>query len=124
LQEKMVADASAQLIIIADHSKLKDKLGAFPLPVEIIQYGWKQTQRRIETEFGIKTTIRKRNEQPYITDHGHYIVDCKFNIIADPSSVNTRLHLIPGVVETGLFINMCQKALIGYPDGVIKELVI
>ena len=123
LQEKMVAAASKQLIVIADHTKLKEQLGAFPLAVEVVQYGWKQTRHHIEALYGIETALRMKEGQPYITDHGHHILDCHFNIISDPSSVNQSLHLVPGVVETGLFIDACNKALIGFPDGTIREII-
>ena len=122
LQEKMVAAASKQLIIIADNSKLVAQLGNFPLPVEVIQYGWKQVQQHIEKTYKIKIDLRKKNDQLFITDHGHYILDCYFRQIVDPIELNTSLHLLPGVVETGLFINMADVVIIGYPDGSFKKL--
>jgi ribose 5-phosphate isomerase A len=122
LQEKMVAAASKQLVIIADYSKLVAKPGHFPLPVEVIPYGWKQVQHRIKKIYEIKVELRKKDDKPFITDHGHYILDCYFQQITDPAGLNTSLHLIPGVVETGLFINMADIAIIGYPDGSIKKL--
>jgi ribose 5-phosphate isomerase A len=122
LQEKMVAAASKQVVIIADHTKLVAQSRHFPLPIEVIPYGWKQVQQRIEKMHEIKIQLRKKNNQPFITDHGHYILDCYFQQIADTSGLNTSLHLIPGVVETGLFINMVDMAIIGYPDGSFKRL--
>lgn len=122
LQEKMVAAASTQLIIIADHTKLKSRLGSFPLPVEVVPYGWKQVAQRMQSSYGIKTSLRMKDGKIFQTDHGHHILDCTFENIADPAFLNTSLHLIPGVVETGLFINMCCKALIGYPDGKVEVL--
>jgi ribose 5-phosphate isomerase A len=122
LQEKMVAAASKQVVIIADHTKLVAQIGYFPLPVEAIPYGWKQVQHRIEQTHEIKIELRKKNNQPFISDHGHYILDCYFQKIADPVALNTSLHLIPGVVETGLFINMVDIAIIGYPDGSFHRL--
>jgi ribose 5-phosphate isomerase A len=123
LQEKMVAAASKQLVIIADHTKLKPELGSFPLPIEVIPYGWKQVAQRIQSSHQIETSLRMKEGKTFETDHGHYILDCHFGKIADPASLNTYLHLIPGVVETGLFVNMCCKALIGYPDGSVHEVV-
>src|SRR5260221_2396825 len=116
LQEKMVAAASKQLIIIADYTKLAERFGNFPLPVEVVPYGWKQVQQRIEKIHEIKIQLREKNNYPFITDHGHYILDCYFQQIADPSGLNISLHLIPGVVETGLFINMSDMAIFVYPD--------
>lgn len=123
LQEKMVAAASKQLVIIADSTKLKPQLGSFPLPVEVIPYGWKQVQRRIYGMWKTRSALRMKDNQPYVTEHGHYILDCHFQKMEDANMINTTLHLIPGVVETGLFIDMCDKALVGYPDGTISTLV-
>ncbi len=122
LQEKMVAAASKQLIIIADHTKLVAKLGDFPLPVEVVPYGWKQVLQRIRQMHKIEAVLRKKNDQPFITDHGHYILDCRFIQINEPLTLNSTLNLIPGVVETGLFINMTTSALIGYPDGNFRHI--
>jgi ribose 5-phosphate isomerase A len=122
LQEKMVAAASKQLVVIADNGKLKNRLGEFPLPVEIIPYGWKPVQEPISGNYSIKAELRMKEGAPYITDHGHYILDCHFQNITDPISLNTTLHLIPGVVETGLFIDLCKMALIGFPDGTVQRI--
>ena len=117
LQEKMVAAASKKLVIIADHTKLVSKLGRFPLPIEVIPYGWKQVQQKIREIYKIETQIRTKNNDLTVTDHGHYILDCYFNEIQNPPALNTDLHAIPGVVETGLFINMASEAIIGIADG-------
>lgn len=122
LQEKMVAAASRQVVIIADEAKLKSQLGAFPLPLEVIPYGWKKVQQQIKDNWSIDSSLRMKNNQPLVTDHGHYILDCQFKNIPDPVQLNNSLHLIPGVVETGLFIDLCDLAIIGYPDGSIKRL--
>jgi ribose 5-phosphate isomerase A len=121
LQEKMVAAASRKLTIIADHTKMVKQLGRFPLPVEVIPYGWKQVQRKVEQFYKIHTTLRERNDQPLVTDHGHYILDCHFGQITDAPVLNAELHLIPGVVETGLFIDMVSGIYIGNSDGRIEE---
>ena len=122
LQEKMVAAASGQVIIIADSAKLKSQLGTFPLPVEVIPYGWKKVQQQIKQNWSVDSSLRMKNNQPLLTDHGHYILDCHFKNIPGPSELNNVLSLMPGVVETGLFINLCDVAIIGYPDGTIKRL--
>jgi ribose 5-phosphate isomerase A len=121
LQEKIVASASDELVIIADSSKLVKQLGKFPLPVEVIPYGHRQVEQKILSS-GLckKITLRKVNGQIFVTDHQHYILDCAFEKILDVSELNTALHLIPGVVETGLFINMANKAVIGHDDGKIE----
>ena len=122
LQEKMVAAASKKLVIIADNTKLVSKLGHFPLPIEVIPYGWKQVQQKIREIYKIETQIRTKNNDLTVTDHGHYILDCYFNEIQNPPALNTDLHAIPGVVETGLFINMASEAIIGIADGSFQYL--
>ena len=122
LQEKMVAASSKEVVIIADSRKLKDQLGAFPLPVEVVPYGWKQVQKKLRSLYHIEIELRIQNGEPLITDHGHYILDCHFGRITDAAFLNSSLHLIPGVVETGLFINLCNKALVGQPDGSIRQI--
>jgi ribose 5-phosphate isomerase A len=118
LQEKIVAAASDELIIIADGSKLVKQLGKFPLPVEVIPFGYKQVAKKIIAAGSCrKISLRKKNGDVFITDHGHYILDCDCENIPDASALNTSLHLIPGVVETGLFINIAKTAIIGYEDG-------
>ena len=123
LQEKIVAAASEELVIIADSSKLVQQLGKFPLPVEVIPFGHKQVEQKImATGSCKKISLRKKNNEVFVTDHGHYILDCDCEKIANASALNTSLHLIPGVVETGLFMNMASKAIIGYEDGNIETI--
>lgn len=121
LQEKIVAAASDELIIIVDEKKDVQTLGVFPLPVEVITFGWKQVQQKIESNYHIKTSLREKEGQVFITDHRHYIIDCYFKSIPHPSQLNTDLHLMPGVVETGLFTGMATKIVTGYSTGEIKE---
>jgi ribose 5-phosphate isomerase A len=121
LQEKIVAAASQELVIIADNSKLVGQLGRFPLPVEIIPFGYRQVQQKIiKSGLCRKATLRQTNDKIFISDHSHYILDCEFQKIEDASALNTALHLIPGVVETGLFIHMANKAIIGFEDGRVE----
>ena len=121
LQEKIVAAASDELTIIIDEKKDVQTLGAFPLPVEVISFGWKQVQRKIQNEYNIETGVREKEGEIFITDHKHYILDCYFKTIPDPPQLNMELHLIPGVVETGLFIGMATQIIIGYSDGSISS---
>jgi ribose 5-phosphate isomerase A len=120
LQEKMAAAASNKLIIIADNNKMVDCLGKHPLPVEVIPYGWKQTQKHISNLGCSKLILRIKDDAPFISDHGHYILDCYFEKIENAESLNRQLNNIPGVVENGLFINMAAAAVIGYAGGNIK----
>jgi len=121
LQEKMVAAVSDELIIIADSSKLVPQLGKFPLPVEIIPLAHLQVEEEIiRSGLCKRVKLRKKDGEIFITDHHHYILDCEFEKIEDAQGLNIKLHLIPGVVETGIFINMAKKAIIGYEDGRIE----
>lgn len=120
LQEKIVAAASEKLIIIIDEKKNVKTLGEFPLPVEVIAFGWKQVQRKIESIYNIQTKLREKNDLVFVTDHQHYILDCWFNKILDPFELNKNLHLIPGVVETGLFVQMATTIVSGFEDGRIE----
>lgn len=117
LQEKMVAAASKELFILADETKLVEQLGKFPLPLEVIPFGWKQVQRKINETYNIEATLRVQDDQPFVSDHGHYILDCPFHKIENPDILSYDLNAIPGVVDNGLFVNMADLVLIGYSDG-------
>ena len=120
LLEKMVAAASEKLIIIADESKNVQHLGRFPLPVEVIPYGWKQVKKKIEQSGCKQAILRMVNGATYVTYNSHYILDCYFEKIDDVTALNIALHLIPGVVETGLFINMTHTVITGDANGKIS----
>jgi ribose 5-phosphate isomerase A len=122
LQEKMVAAASRELLIIVDHTKRVQQLGKFPLPLDVIPFGWKQVQRHIRETWHIDASLRMQNNEPLVTDHGHYILDCHFKSIGEAESLDHELKSIPGVAECGLFINMADMVVIGYPDGKIETL--
>jgi ribose 5-phosphate isomerase A len=121
LQEKMVAAASKKLIIIIGEDKHVPRLGEFPLPVEVIPAGWKPLVAKILATGCQQVILREKNNEPVVTDHGHYILDCHFGSIEDPAALNTTLHLMPGVVETGLFVDMADTLVIGYSNGDIMR---
>lgn len=117
LYEKMVAEASEKRIWIADSSKKVQKLGIFPLPVEVIPFGWKQVERTLINK-GLHPRLRLgENEKPFKTDGGHYILDLHTGIIDRPEVLADELDHITGIVEHGLFIHMTNLAIIGYSDG-------
>ena len=120
LREKMVASISERLIIIADESKWVSQLGRFPLPVEVVPSGWKPVQKKILSMGCKNAELRRENGRPFVSGDSHYILDCHFEKIHDSVALNTSIHLIPGVVETGLFLNMTHAAVIGYADGRIE----
>lgn len=126
LQEKIVATASDRMIVIADPTKQVQHLGAFPLPVEVVRFGWQSTRSLIEelTEtmdvMGRTTSLRMNKDQPYVTDEGHYIVDLHLERIGNPRQLGMVLNQIPGVVENGLFIDICDAVVVGHGDGKVE----
>jgi ribose 5-phosphate isomerase A len=119
LREKIVASASKGLAIIVDDSKQVERLGSkFAVPVEVVPFGWRATARKLEA-LGAKAELRSGADgKPYITDGGHYIVDCKFAPITDPPKLDRELNSIVGVVEHGLFLHMATQVIVAGQDGV------
>ena len=122
LREKIVAAATVKEIIITDESKLVDKLGTkAPLPVEVLQFGHEHTKFALEKQ-GCKAELRMKDGKPFITDSGNYIYDCRFESIEKPFFLETRIDVIPGVVENGLFLNTAVDVLISRPDGTVESM--
>ena len=125
LREKIVAAASARLVIIADHTKLVVNLGKFPLPIEVVPFGLAATRNLVEQlagDAGCTGAIRQRMAKdgtPFVTDNGNYILDCAFGEIGDPETLDDALKMIPGVVENGLFIGLADIGIVAGPDGVV-----
>jgi len=119
LREKMIEQATKRFIVIADERKLVDKLGTLsPLPVEVIQFGWRYLARRLES-LGCTPRLRGGEAEPYITDNGNYILDCHFpDGIDDPAALGIKLREQPGVVEHGLFLGMANEAVVAMKDGI------
>jgi ribose 5-phosphate isomerase A len=123
LREKIVAAASRRLVIIADASKRVTQLGRFPLPIEVVPFGAGSTVRRIEREtaaLGLAgpMTFRRQGDALFVSDGGHYILDCAFGAIADSGALAQTLAFIPGIVDYGLFIGMASAAIFAGPAGV------
>jgi ribose 5-phosphate isomerase A len=124
LREKIVATASARLVIIADMSKKVERLGRFPLPVEIVPFGLAATRNMIQTlaaDVGCSGAITLRKTalgDTFLTDGGHLILDCAFGAIPAPEALADALQIVPGVVEHGLFIGLADAAYIARPDGI------
>ncbi len=122
MREKIVASATRQFIVIADESKLVKKLGKFPLPVEVVIFGWEHTNRALE-QLGCQTKRRMTPDgKPFVTDNGNYILDCNFNIIKDAPALEKDINSIIGVVDNGLFIHMAERVIVGCMDGSVKEI--
>jgi ribose 5-phosphate isomerase A len=123
LQEKIVATASDQMIVIADAAKSVAHLGAFPLPVEVIPFGWQTTKALLEETLvsmdvlNREVTLRMNGDRPLITDEANYIMDLHLKRIGNPRQLALVLNQIPGVVENGLFIDICDVVVIGHADG-------
>ncbi|PAD83139.1 ribose 5-phosphate isomerase A [Niallia circulans] len=105
LREKIIASAAKTFIVVADGSKKVQSLGKFPLPIEVVPFGYKHTEKAIR-KFGCKTAIRQKDGKLFVTDNGNYIIDCSFPTIQNPTQLHQDLNNIVGVVENGLFINM------------------
>ncbi|GKY88653.1 ribose-5-phosphate isomerase RpiA [Sinisalibacter aestuarii] len=126
LQEKIVATASDMMIVITDPSKQVEHLGAFPLPVEVVPFGWQTTKALIEESLdgmdvlGRSGTLRMNGDAPFVTDEGNHIVDLHLQRIGDPRKLALILNQIPGVVENGLFIDICDKVVIGHQSGRVE----
>lgn len=112
LFEKIVAMNSKKNIWIIDSEKLVDKLGKFPLPVEIVPFGYKRILS-ILTEMSLKPHLRKKNDEIFLTDSGNYIIDLNTGEIDNAKELNDRLKLVTGIIETGLFIDIADKIIIG-----------
>jgi ribose 5-phosphate isomerase A len=123
VREKIVAAAAAEMVVAVDAKKCVDVLGRrFLLPVEVMQFGWRQTERAVAAT-GCTTTLRRaRTGDPLITDNGNYILDCKYAGIADPPRLHDRLNAIPGVVDNGLFVGMAGRVFVGEADGHVRIL--
>ena len=122
LREKIVAHASARMVVIADRSKLVKELGAFPLPIEVVPFGLAATRIAVEAEasrLGLRGKIELRRDgagKAFVTDGGHFILDAGFGAIPDPVALSSRLGDIPGIVEHGLFIGLARGAIVAGGD--------
>lgn len=123
LREKIVAAASKSMIVIADETKVVEKLGKFPLPIEVNTFGLTSTRLAIEQaahDLGLAGPIvlRERSGEIFQTDGGHLILDASFGRIPDAKALSMALHAIPGVVEHGLFIGIATTAIIAGTNGI------
>ena len=126
LQEKIVATASDQMIVIADIGKEVEHLGTFPLPVEVIPFGWQTTRALIEEllvsmdVLGRDASLRMDGDHPFITDEGNFILDLHLGRIGNPHQLAMALNQMPGVVENGLFMDICDIVILGHGDGRVE----
>lgn len=124
LREKLVAAASKRMIVIADKTKLVPRLGRYPLPVEVLEFGQKTTALRIAETFAqlgydnVPVTLRSRDGLTFVSDSGNLIYDCGLGAIASASKLALALANLPGVVEHGLFIGMATTLIVAHPRKV------
>ena len=127
LQEKIVASASDKMIVIADFDKRVAHLGQFPLPIEVLGFGLKSSQSQIaglltaQDVAGREITTRMAGDVPFVTDEGNYILDLHLGKIVDPKKLAIALNQVPGVVENGLFVNICDLVVLGASDGTVEK---
>ena len=119
LREKIVAAASRRLVIVVDQEKLVERLGEHtPVPVEVTQFGWQATAVAL-AKLGCITERRyTAGEQPYVTDSGNYILDCRFGPLADPGGIEKSIAMMVGTVESGLFVGRSSLVLAATRTGV------
>ena len=119
LKEKIVAASAKQFIVMVDHTKRVPVLGgSFPLPVEVVPFGWGSTAREIGALTKSRVVLRERNGAPFRTEAGNMIVDVHIDRIEQPGDLEIALNKIPGIVETGLFVNRTDVLIVGTPQGV------
>ena len=123
LREKIVASASDHMLVIADDSKWVETLGRYPLPIEVVPFGFSATLRATQKALGLGDSgalvlRRDKNGHPFVTDGGHWIIDAALGHIPDPKPLASRLTSIPGVVEHGLFIGMAKTIVLAGREGI------
>jgi len=115
-REKMVSEIADKVIWIMDSSKVVDSIGTFPLPVEILPYGYSHIIRVLKL-LSLNPVLRTRGGVPFVTDNHNYIVDLHLGNAFDIERVSEKLNSVTGILETGLFINTCNRIIIGTSDG-------
>jgi len=120
LREKIVASATRQMVVVADASKQVQRLGKFPLPVEVIRFAQALVAKRI-VAMGAEVQLRRdAADNAYLTDENNHILDCRFGEILDPNRLARELSEMPGVVEHGLFIGMASVALLARGSEIVE----
>jgi ribose 5-phosphate isomerase A len=119
LHEKIVASASKRMIVIADESKLVDRLGSkVSVPVEVVKFGWQVTERKLRQIGGSPSLRLATGKRPFVTDGGNYVLDCAFGAMENPKETAHHLDHVIGAVEHGLFLGFTREVFVGGPDGV------
>jgi ribose 5-phosphate isomerase A len=123
LREKIVISAARRFVVVAEASKKVERLGeTFRLPVEVVPFGWKDTRRRLGALVPDAVQRMREDGEAYVTDEGHFILDCELPGEGDLAELGRAIKQMPGVVEHGLFIGMAESALLGHDDGSVETL--
>ena len=123
LREKIVVAAARRFVVVAETPKKVERLGeVFRLPVEVARFAWEDTRRRLGGLLPDAELRAGGDDGPYVTDEGHYILDCAIPPDADLDELDGALKRVPGVLEHGLFIGMAERALLGTPEGEVEVL--
>jgi ribose 5-phosphate isomerase A len=123
LREKVVVAAASRFVVVAETPKLVERLGAaggFRLPVEVARFGWRSTQRRLADLLPDSALRVRDDDDAYVTDEGHFILDSVIPADADLDALGPALSVVPGVMEHGLFIGLAERALLGTPEGEVR----
>ena len=122
LREKIVISAARRFVVVAETPKKVERLGEhFRLPVEVVRFAWRDTRRRVTAVLPDAVQRLGADGEAYVTDEGHFILDCALPATVDLDALGPRLKQIPGVVEHGLFIGLAERALLGRPDGRVEQ---
>ncbi len=123
LREKIVVSAARRFVVVAETRKRVERLGeGFRLPVEVVRFAWRDTRRRVGALLPDPSLRLAQDGESYVTDEGHFILDCTLPGDTDLLSLDHALNQLPGVVEHGLFIGRAERALLGRPDGSVEVL--
>jgi ribose 5-phosphate isomerase A len=120
-RERAVALTARSFALIVTEKKIVNRLGAFPLPVEVVPFAIPYVLREVRT-LGVAANPRTKGDAPFVTDNGNHILDCRFGSIAAPEELDRRLRSIHGVVTTGLFTNLIDRVFVGAENGAVREL--
>lgn len=121
LREKIVVSAASRFVVVAETSKRVERLGeVFRLPVEVVRFAWRDTRRRLAELLPESELRLDEDDEPFVTDEGHLLLDCALADDADPEQLDSELNQIPGVVEHGLFVGVTERALLGTDEGELE----
>jgi ribose 5-phosphate isomerase A len=116
-REKLVAISASLRVNVVDEQKLVEQLGGgFPVPVEVLPFAWSLSARLLRA-LNCEPTLREKDGKVFATDNGNYILDCRFGEIVEVAELEKSIKLIPGVLECGLFVGICDVIIVGFEDG-------